>query len=61
MKTFHVKVAVQVLEIYQVQAEDAQTAAEDWGSGKLIDADDETLESTILAVEEFESGQGEQP
>ncbi len=52
MKKYHVKVAVQTLEIYEIEAEDAETAAEDWGCGRLIDADDEALESTVLSVEE---------
>ena len=52
MKTYHVKVAVQILEIYEVEADDAETAADDWGCGKLIDSDDEALESTVLSVAE---------
>jgi hypothetical protein len=52
MKKYHVKVAVQTLEIYEIEAEDAQTAQEDWGCGKLIDADDEALESIVLSVKE---------
>jgi hypothetical protein len=52
MKKYHVKVAVQILEIYEIEAEDAEIAAQDWGCGRLIDADDEALESTVLSVEE---------
>lgn len=52
MKKYHVKVAVQTLEIYEIEAQDAESAAEDWGWGKLIDADDEALESTVLSVKE---------
>jgi hypothetical protein len=52
MKKYHVKVAVQILEIYEVEAADAETAGEDWGYGKLINADDEALESTVLSVAE---------
>jgi hypothetical protein len=52
MKKYHVKVAVQTLEIYEIEADDAQTAQEDWGCGKLIDADDEPLESIVLSVKE---------
>ena len=55
MKTYHVKVAVQILEIYEVEAEDADTAADDWSFGDLIDRDDEALESTVLSVEEVRS------
>jgi hypothetical protein len=52
MKKYRVKVAVQILEIYEVEAEDAETASDCWDYGKLIDADDEALESTVLSVEE---------
>ena len=52
MKKYHVQVAVQTLEIYEVEAEDAETAAQDWGCGRLIDADDEALDSTVLSVKE---------
>ncbi len=52
MRKYHVKVAVQTLEIYEIEAEDTETAAEAWGCGRLIDADDEALESTVLSVEE---------
>jgi hypothetical protein len=52
MKKYHVKVAVQTLEIYEIEAEDAETAAQDWGCGRLIDADDEALDSTVLSVKE---------
>lgn len=52
MKKYHVKVAVQILEIYEVEAENPETAAEDWGCGNLLGADDEALESTVLSVQE---------
>jgi hypothetical protein len=52
MKKYHVKVAVQIFEIYEVEADDAETATEDWGCGKLLGADDVALESTVLSVEE---------
>ncbi len=52
MKKYHVKVAVQILEIYEVEADDPETAADDWSCGKLIRADDEALESTVLSVKE---------
>jgi hypothetical protein len=54
MKKYHVKVAVQTLEIYEVETEDAEAAADDWSFGTLIDADDEALESTVLSVEEVQ-------
>ena len=52
MKKYHVKVAVQILEIYEIEAKDADMASDDWSFGRLIDADDEALESTFLSVEE---------
>jgi hypothetical protein len=52
MKKYHVKVAVQTLEIYEIEAEDPETAEQDWGCGKLIDADDEALDSIVLSVKE---------
>jgi hypothetical protein len=52
MKTYHVKVAVQILEIYEVEADDPETAADDWSFGDLIHRDDEALESNVLSVEE---------
>jgi hypothetical protein len=52
MKKYHVKVAVQILEIYEVEAEDAEMAADDWSFGALIHTDDEALDSTVLSVEE---------
>lgn len=52
MKTYHVKVAVQILEIYEVEAEDAETASESWSEGKLIHTNDEALDSTVLSVKE---------
>jgi hypothetical protein len=36
------------------EADEKATAAEDWGSGKLIDAADEALESTVLSVLEVQ-------
>ena len=52
MKKYHVKVAAQILEIYEVEAEDAEIASDDWSFGDLIHTDDEALESTVLSVEE---------
>ena len=52
MKKYHVTVAVQILEIYEIDAENAENAADDWSFGKLIHSDDEALESTVLSVKE---------
>lgn len=52
MKTYHVNVAVQILEIYEVEAEDAHTAAEWWAEGTLILTNDEALDSIVLSVKE---------
>jgi hypothetical protein len=52
MKKYHVKVAVQTLEIYEVEAEDAENASECWADGQLIHINDEALDSTVLSVKE---------
>jgi len=52
MKKYHVKIAVQILEIYEVEAEDAETASECWADGDLIHTNDEALGSTVLSVKE---------
>lgn len=52
MKTYHVKVAVQILEIYEIESEDAEMAWDDWSFGDLISTDDEALESIVLSVTE---------
>ena len=52
MKKYHVKVAAQILEIYEVQAPNAPSAAKAWTKGRLVYIDDEALDSTVLSVEE---------
>ena len=52
MRKYHVAVAIQILEIYEVEAEDKETASEWWADGDLIDTNDEALESTVLSVKE---------
>lgn len=52
MRKYHVTVAVQILEIYEIEAEDPETASDDWSFGKLIHSDDEALDSTVLSVKE---------
>jgi hypothetical protein len=54
MKTYHVKVAVQILEIYEIEADDPETASDDWSSGDLIYTDDDALDSTVLSVQEVQ-------
>ena len=54
MKKYRVNVAVRILEIYEVEAEDAETAAAVWDDGKLIHTNDETLDSEVLSVKEIQ-------
>jgi hypothetical protein len=54
MKKYHVKVAVQILEIYEVQVPDAPSAAKAWSKGRLVYIDDEARQSTVLSVEEVQ-------
>jgi hypothetical protein len=54
MKKYHVKVAVQILEIYEVEAEDAEAASEVWSDGDLIYTNDEALDSAVLSVKEVQ-------
>lgn len=51
MKRYRVKVAVKTLETYEVAANSEAEAADDWGLGALVDADDEALEAEVLSVE----------
>jgi hypothetical protein len=44
-KKYLVTIIERALAYYAVEAEDARTAAEDWGMGDLVDRDDEALES----------------
>lgn len=52
MKKFHVKVAVRVLEIYEIEAENQADASELWSDGVLIHTNDEALEAEVLSVGE---------
>ena len=52
MRTFHVAVAIRILEIYQVEAQDEASAAEAWTDGDLIHTNDAALDSEILSVRE---------
>jgi hypothetical protein len=44
-KTYYVGVIERAIAYYQVEAEDARTAAENWQDGEFSDRDDEALES----------------
>lgn len=52
MKKYHVKVAVQTLEIYEVEAASQDEASELWAEGKLISTSDDTLDTAVLSVRE---------
>jgi hypothetical protein len=52
MKTYRVSVAIRIREIYVVEAEDEEAAAESWADGDLIHTDDEALDSTVLTIKE---------
>lgn len=54
MKTYEVSVAVRILEIYRVEADDEEAAAELWCDGELIHTNDEALDSDLLAVKEVQ-------
>ncbi len=54
MKTFHVRVAFDIFDIYRVEAEDAQIACRDWRKGELIYTKDEDLSATVLSVKEVD-------
>jgi hypothetical protein len=54
MKKYHVKVAVQILEIYEVEAEDTETALICWDEGQLIHTCDEAIECEPLSAEEVQ-------
>jgi hypothetical protein len=44
-KTYYVGVIERAIAYYEVEAEDARTAAENWQDGEFSDRDDEALES----------------
>ena len=52
MNTYHVKIALRILEIYKVQAKDKESAADIWSDGDLIHTDDEALDTEVLSVRE---------
>jgi hypothetical protein len=52
MKTFHVRVAVRILEIWEVEGENAEDALVIWDEGKLIHTNDEALETKTLSAKE---------
>jgi len=52
MRKYHVTVAVRILEIYEIEAEDQKTVSESWAEGDLIHTNDEALDSNVLSVKE---------
>ncbi len=52
MTTYHVKVAAKVLEIWEVEAENADDAKANWNNGELIHTCDEALETEMLSAQE---------
>ena len=52
MKKYRVSVAVQILEIYEIEADDSETASESWSDGDLIHTNDEALDTIVLSVKE---------
>lgn len=52
MAIFRVSVAVRVLEVYEVEAESAADAADNWCWGELIHHSDEALDTEVLRVKE---------
>jgi hypothetical protein len=51
MKTYRVKVAVRILEIYEIEADDPEAAA-CCADGDLIHTNDEALDSEVLSMKE---------
>ncbi len=51
MKTYHVKVAVRALEIYEVEAASEEDACDSWSDGELIETE-EALDTEVLSAEE---------
>lgn len=45
IRTYHVGVIERAIAYYEVEAEDARTAADNWQDGEYFDRDDEALES----------------
>lgn len=53
MKKFQVKIIVKTLEIYEVEAEDAEQAEANWAEGRLVRADDEVFDVDVDSVTEI--------
>ena len=51
MTKYRVTIIARMLETYEVEAEDAEQAEENWPDGSLVSTDD-SLECEIIAVEE---------
>jgi hypothetical protein len=50
MPKFDVKVAVRILEIYEVEAASEEEARENWADGDLVHTSDGALDSEVLSV-----------
>jgi hypothetical protein len=50
MPIFTVKVAVRILEIYEIEAENEDEARENWADGSLEHHSDEALDTQVLSV-----------
>lgn len=50
MPRYTVKVAVRILEFYEVNAASEQEASENWADGNLRHTSDEALDSQVLGV-----------
>lgn len=54
MPIFTVKVAVRILEIYEIGAENEEEARENWADGSLEHHSDEALDTEVLSVKRAE-------
>jgi hypothetical protein len=54
MPRFTVRVAVRILEIYEVEAENEHEAREFWADGSLKHHSDEALDTEVLSVKRKE-------
>jgi len=52
MKTYHVTIAVRLIETYQIRAENPECAEESWFRGNRVHPNYETCETKILTVRE---------
>ena len=55
MRKYEAKVAVKIIEFYEVEAASAEEAAGDWGLGDLVHTSDAFLDAEVLSVEEIQA------